>query len=31
MLLRLRSEAGYTGISEAEFLKQVLPVGQIKK
>gem|GEM_PF-3519730 len=31
LLLRLRSEAGYTGISEAEFLKQVLPVGQIKK
>jgi len=29
-LLRLRKEAGWTGISEKKFLKDVLPAGEVK-
>jgi hypothetical protein len=29
-LLRLRKEAGYTGISEKDFLKQALPVADVR-
>jgi len=29
-LLQLRKEAGYTGISEKQFLQQVLPSGEVR-
>ena len=29
-LLQLKQEAGYTGLSEKDFLKQVIPTGEVK-